>query len=338
MSRSGGFVRRWLAAASLCGLVVIAASAPGLTQTPPRPSELTRVRFALLSLPFGSYSQFTIAKEQGLFARNGLEVEFVPVDTSPNGLAALASGAVQFSFTGPNIVDAVVAGIPVVVVFAVGNAPNVDICAGPTIRTAQDLIGKAVATLNRGSAPDMALRLWLQNQGLTEQVTVRNINAGMAALAAAMESGAAVAFAGTSTGITSCRTNPRGGTHMLVDLAENGVRFFNTGVAVTRDYLEAHRPTVKSFVAALIEAEKVFKEDREIAFRTLIALDKETDPKILEYNWNFIKTRWPDPATVNPEAMLTAIRSNLNEKTREIGPAMASQMYDNSVVLEVVGK
>src|SRR5262245_37885501 len=106
-----------IAAGSHVGALPAAAAEPAHRVAQANPAELTRVRLAVLVAPLLVNSALMIARDRGLFAKNGVDVEFVSIDATPAGLAALSAGTVQFSFTGPNIIDAVAAGVPLVIVF-----------------------------------------------------------------------------------------------------------------------------------------------------------------------------------------------------------------------------
>jgi len=298
-------------------------------------AELTPVKLTVIP-PGANYAEFIVAKAQGIFAKNGLEVELVSVDTVPAGLAATVSGNTQFAFAGPNIVDAVPAGLPVVAIFAIDNVSVGQICALEVIHSAKDLVGKVVALPNRGSAPDVTFRIWLQNAGVSEtEVTIRNIDTGTPAMMAAAMAGAVQAF---TLNPPRCALVAAAHFKVLADLAATGMKYFNAGVAVSRAYLTQHRDIVERFVASLYQAERLFKESREAAFAAIADQEKTTDPEIQAQAWAFYKKFYADPPAVSEEGLLQAIKYSSSEKTRTAGPAMVKAMYDNSIVEGVIGK
>jgi ABC-type nitrate/sulfonate/bicarbonate transport system substrate-binding protein len=182
----------------------------------------------------------------------------------------------------------------------------------------------------------VTFRIWLQNQGVSEaQLTIRNINAGTPAVMAAAASGAVQAFA---LNPSRCYLNAKNGFRVLADLGSTGMPYFNAGVAVSRDYLQKNRDVIRRFVRSLDEARRLFKGNREIAFKAIADQDKVTDPAIADQVWAFYKKYWADPPSVSNEAMLQAIKYSSSERTRNEGPALVSKMYDNSIVDEVTRK
>jgi ABC-type nitrate/sulfonate/bicarbonate transport system substrate-binding protein len=258
------------------------------------------------------------------------------LDGARASLAAAVAGSVQFAFTGPNIVDAVVAGIPVVAIYALDNVSVGQVCAHNDIKNAKDLIGKTVTVPNRGSAPDVTFRIWLEKEGIDDsKLTIRNISAGTPAVMAAAASNQVQAF---TLNPPRCYLNEKAGFHVLADLGSTGMKYFNAGVAVSRDYLTEHRDMVEKFVASLDEALKLFKQDKNVAFEAIEQQDKVTDPDVRQRVWEFYKKYWADPPSVDRDAMLQAIKYSSSEKTRRLGPAMVEKMYDNSVVEGVLKK
>jgi ABC-type nitrate/sulfonate/bicarbonate transport system substrate-binding protein len=294
-----------------------------------------KVRFALLVTPGTNHAPLYMARDLGYFAKQGIEVEFVPVDATPAALAGLVSGSVQFAFAGSNLPDAVVAGVPIVAILSTINLPTAEICAHSSIATVRDLAGKTIAVTNRGSAPDVTLRIWLEKQGYKDgEVNVRNLDAGIPAIVAAILGGTAHAFA---LNPPRCLLYAANGFRPLADVAVGG-EFFNGGVVVTRDYLTASRDTVRRFVAAVVVARRVFQEDREVALAAVKSLDKITDQALAESVFEFFKTHLANPPLISAEGMLQATRYSMNPVTRDQGAALLSRMYDNSVVQEVLAK
>lgn len=313
-----------LAAAVLAGALCAGSAAADA----PRPG-LIPIKVSVIA-PGTSYAQFSIAQEHGLFAKNGLDVTLITIDQASAGLAALAAGQTQFAFTGPNLVDAAASGLPVEAIFAINNVSIAQVCTLDAIRTPQDLIGKTVALPHRGTAPDITFRMWLAGHGIADsQLTIRNLDAGNPAVMAAAAAGAVQGFA---LNPPRCYLNAQHGFHVLANLADGGTRYFNAGVATTHAYLAGHRDVAERFVRSLIEAEALFRTDRAVAFHAASELDEVNDPRVAQQVWDFYKRYWANPPAVDPGGLLEAIRASASEKTRQAGPSMVGQMYDNSVV------
>ena len=120
-------------------------------------------------LPATGHAKFFVAKEQGLFAREGLDVELVEFHNSADGLNAIIAGKLDtgaFGTTGPiahlskgtrlKIIGGIMGGDAALVTTPAGAAKVKDIA---------DLKGKKVATVRMASG-DAVLRGALKDSGL----------------------------------------------------------------------------------------------------------------------------------------------------------------------------
>ncbi|MBN2549955.1 MAG: ABC transporter substrate-binding protein [Anaerolineales bacterium] len=71
-----------------------ATTAPQPT-APLEPTGIEVIKLKVSTLPFVSYAPFFIAQEEGLFAEQGLEVEFVKIDKTSEAMAGLAQGQID---------------------------------------------------------------------------------------------------------------------------------------------------------------------------------------------------------------------------------------------------
>jgi NitT/TauT family transport system substrate-binding protein len=81
-----------LAAIWLTGCASIGSLQPTTTQAGVTP-QLTKVKVSVL--PFLTYAPLFIAKEEGFYAEQGLDVEFVPTDKNSDAMAPLAQGQID---------------------------------------------------------------------------------------------------------------------------------------------------------------------------------------------------------------------------------------------------
>ena len=99
-----------------------------------------------------------IAKDEGFFAKHGLDVDLVPVTQNSNAPAALQSGSVQIGMIQvANLLQGADSGLDFVALAGgAGNEKNVTkfavvVRSGLAVKAAKDLIGKRSAC--PGSAP-----------------------------------------------------------------------------------------------------------------------------------------------------------------------------------------
>jgi len=142
-----------------------------------------------------NYAEAYYARELGLYAKAGLNVEVLTLASGAAIAAAVAGGAVDVGIATPvSLASAATRGIPFV--YIVGAAiTNVRVPSGlvcvqsaSPIRGPKDLEGKTIGVPSLGSSGDLALRLWLV-QGGADLATVHIVETSFAAMGPAIERG-----------------------------------------------------------------------------------------------------------------------------------------------------
>jgi NitT/TauT family transport system substrate-binding protein len=111
-----------------------------------------------------------VAQEQGLFAKNGVQVELKYFDSYTDSLTALANGSLDVnSQTLNDTISSVAGGAKEIIVLTNDNSTGNDqIIARAGINTVADLEGKTVAA-EQGTVDHYLLLLALQRAGLSER-------------------------------------------------------------------------------------------------------------------------------------------------------------------------
>ena len=129
------------------------------------------------------FAPLTLAKEAGIFEKNGLDVELVKIPQASRHLA-LASGDIQCAATTVEtwIVWAA-AGVPTTQIFQLDKSHGADgMVVRNEIESIADLKGKTVAASAPGTSPYFYLAWILKENGMTmDDVKVVNLEPGPAA-------------------------------------------------------------------------------------------------------------------------------------------------------------
>lgn len=152
------------AAAALAGLLLASAAQPGLTQG----SEKIRVAF----VPTASFLPLWVAKEQGIFARHGLDAELTPIQN-----LSLLPGAAGKQFeiipsTTPDLLKAIAGGIGITAIGALvideqsNSMTKIVVGKDSGITDIKQLAGKTVATPSIGAISNIAFLAWLKKAGV----------------------------------------------------------------------------------------------------------------------------------------------------------------------------
>src|ERR1051325_6780588 len=128
-----------------------------------------------------SYDQLPawIAKDTGLFARNGLDVQLVYFTGGSTAAMALVSGDVAISQNaGPEVVNAYLAGSDPVFVAAGTTTLDWWLMGRSEIKTPAQLKGGSIAISRFGSVSDFVARFALQKIGLVAEKDVAIVQVG----------------------------------------------------------------------------------------------------------------------------------------------------------------
>jgi len=209
-----------------------------------------------------------VAKETGIFAKNGLDVQLIYFSGGTTSVMALVSGESPIIQTGaPPIVNAVLGGSDPVMI--AGGVVTLDywLLSRPEIKTPEQLKGGAVAISRFGSSSDFIVRYALQRIGLTpvKDVAILQIGALPERLAA-MESKRVQA---TVLAPPAMYIAQKRGFNILADVAALGLAYQATGVATTRKFIREHPDIVRKYIKSQVEAVHRFKTDREAGFKIL---------------------------------------------------------------------
>lgn len=221
-----------------------------------------------------------VAKDAGIFARNGLDVQLIFFTGGTTAILALVSGDVPITqVSGPGLVNSALAGSDAVFVAAGITSLNYVLMGKPGIKTTQQLKGGTLAISRFGSATDSIARFALRKIGLTpgKDLTIVQVGSGPERLSAVL------------TGrVTAAVINPpssfiaeKRGLAILADVAQMGLVFQHTGVATTRRYIKEHHDTVRRYVKAHVEAVHKMWTDKEATIKALgkymgSGVDRET--------------------------------------------------------------
>jgi len=218
--------------------------------------------------PNVTHAPAIIGAQSGSFAAklgSNVTLQLKTFNSGTEATTALLAGSIDASFVGPN--PAINAyqktnrGIRIVAGTASGGA---DLVVKPSISGAADLKGKKIATPQLGNTQDVALRYWLNNNGLHEtkdggDVTI--VPEDNSTTLTAFQSGA-IDGAWVPEPYAS-RLVAEGDGKILVNEASlwpNG-QFVTTLLMVKKTFLDAHSDVVKNLISGLSDAIDLIKSD-----------------------------------------------------------------------------
>ena len=247
-------------------------------------AQTQKLRLAYVS-PSGALAVPWIAKEAGLFEKNGVEVELVFIRGASTMIQTLVSGDIDLAHVAANpAVEANLGGADVVVLATALNRPVGFYMMGqPGVRNVEGLRGGRVGITRFGSATDLLSRIALRQFKLQPDRDVAIIQlGGIPEIAAGLKTKV------VSAGFVSSPLNR--------DLMEVG---FNVLVDFGRDLLFPHAPLIarratmkqrdgvlRGVMRAFAEGIKVYRTQRDFSIKVLEKYTRTSDYKKLAQTYD----------------------------------------------------
>ena len=204
------------------------------------------------------------AYEEKLFKKYGLDVEYLALNSGRLGMQMLLSDDVQVLFsTGVTVVTTNLQKADLAIIAGGLNFFPTKLVTRPEIKRPADLKGKTLAVGGFGAANHMALLVALEKLGVNpKEVTIIQVGgaaAQMASLAKGLIQGLMFNEPQATIAIKKF------GMQSLIDLMETKSPFPQNCFIVKRNFLDANRDKVTSFMKAIVEAIYLLKKDRALA-------------------------------------------------------------------------
>ncbi len=302
-----------LALALLTGCGALTPAAPPAAPAQAAPTKLT-VGYDGVSM---TSAPLVFMKEQGYFARYGLDVDLLLVEGGTKLTAAIVGGSVpvaQNAYSGA--LSAALQGADLVLVGGLSNKLPFQLVVKSQYANLDSLRGSGakLAISSPGSSTDVALRAIMKSQALQvgKDVTVLTVG-GENERAAAIETGQIDGMMAQYplTGVLEAKG------YRVVGNAADVVDIPNNATVTSRKYLGENRPTVKRYLQALIDGLHAYKTSPDAAQASTAAYLKvpadQAGPAWVYYT----KSIYPDV----PRPTLSGIKNLLDQELSQTIPA-----------------
>lgn len=226
----------------------------------------------------GPHAVLWIARDAGLFEKNGLRADVTYIRSGSTMAQTLVSGDIQMSqMGGPAMLAAGVAGMDVTFVAVALNTTPIVLMG--TVSKVEELKGKAVGVTRYGSNTDISARFAIRKAGLQPEKDVALIQLeDYPGIMGGIASGriAAGALADPFTDAAK-----KLGYKEVADVAAMGLEFPFVGIAAKKSFIKDNADTVQRFVRAYTEAIAIYKNNREVAMKITSKYTGIKDPAIL---------------------------------------------------------
>ncbi len=263
-------------------------AAAGLAMLAAPASAQTKVNIGISG--WTGFAPLTLAKEAGIFAKNGLDVTIKKIPQASRHLA-IASGDIQCAAT---TVETWIVwnanGVPTTQLFQLDKSYGADgMVVRNDVKSIKDIKGKTVAASAPGTAPYFTLAWFLKKNGLSvKDVKVVNMEPGPAAQAfIAGQNDVAMTY---EPYLSAVRAKPEAGKIIATTLDYPMVM---DTFGCTPDFIAKNEGAVRALVKSYFEALEMIKNDEKKAFEIMGADVKQTGEKFGE---SAKYLRWQDQA------------------------------------------
>jgi NitT/TauT family transport system substrate-binding protein len=310
----------------LISILFASAPVPAPAQTP------VRINWTAVT---GAQSGMFMAQQEGLFKKNGLDVELIHIPSSSRGIQAILAGEIAFSFMdGANAAQANLKGANVVLVAGGTNRQVFSLMAKPEFKRIADLRGKKIGITRVGSSTHTSGLFSLASAGL------KTADYQLLPLLEVPNIFTALAAGQIDAGIMSPPTNARAkraGFIELMNVAKEGPEFVSVAVGTSRSYIKTNEDIVRRVVRAYAQGVQMFKTNKPAALKMIQKQLKVSDPGIQEDTYSQFRDYLEYPPYVSRKGM-EAVLAEIADKEPAAKNAKAEDFIDMRFVAELEKK
>lgn len=312
---------------AVCLLTVLSAAAFGAD------APLRKVRMAFTSLS-GSMIPPWMAREAGIFAKHGLDVEVIATPSGVEGMNALIAGEVQFlQIAGGTTASAALGGADVMIIGTTIDTFVQHLVARSEIEKGEQLRGKTVGITRFGTSIDTGARIALRHFGLNPEKDVSIVQVGgMESAVPALQANrvqAAILF------YPAIGRAHKLGHRTLLDVALLGIPYASTGMSTRTRTIREDPDLVRRYMMAQVEAIARAKKDRNLAMATMGKYLRVTDAEVLAASYDLYVNKYllrvPLPTVEALRGVLDELAQR-NPKAKEMDP---KKFFDDSFVRQM---
>ena len=267
-----------------------------------------RVAYSALN---ASQSYLWVAQEMGLYAKHGLQVDLLYINSGSMNIAALVGGSIQVAGGGPVSIEARLRGIKLLILanplpFLAANLVTV-----PEIKAISELKGKLGGISRFGSSTDQGFRYLFRTAGLSVEKDMKLLQLGGDASRLAAFKVGKIQF--TFLGAAATEQARTQGYRVLATAQQMGIPFPWTSVVVDESWLSLNRDVAYRYLKSLTEAIWYMKHHRPESERIIGKYMRVSEPQLLRMEYDFVISLLPDYAAPTAEGVRLILENFGNE-------------------------
>lgn len=293
-----------------------------------------KIRMGISALSAG-YSVVYIAKDTGLFAKNGLDVELILIDSGPT-VHALIAGDLNVAGVGASrIVASGLEGSGLRILAATNNRQPYKLIVPASITDPSQLKGKKVGVGAFGGLDDTSMRFGLSRLGLDPNKDVTIVVAGgKATRFAALTSGAVSAIVIDPPYTLDAK---KMGLNFLFDFIESGPKTVYGTISAKDTYTKQNPDVVRGLLKAVIAATQFYKTHKAESIKIMakyMRIEMPAKAEEMEETYDaFVKTASCRPY-VDPDGV-SGLLEQIAVKNPKAAKADPRSFLDMSFIKEI---
>lgn len=285
----------------------------------------------------GSRIPLWVAKDAGLFEKNGLYVNLVVIAAGTAAIGALASGDVEIlGAPGSTTMVSAARGLPFAIIGTFGPSAW-KLAAHPSITNVEQLRGKTVGISRPGTTVEFATKRALLKLGLTPGKDISILATGLAESnkrLLVMQQGKIDATLVSPDNLYEAEQKGLK-VSVLSDLKDLGIYTSASDLSAKRDFLKNQRQRARGFMMAFCEAIALARANKSQALASFRKHMRENDPRRLDnlyknYVIDFLPTK-PFPM----EEVIQTEMENLTATVPEFRGKRAADFVDKTILTEL---
>lgn len=266
----------------------------------------------------GSQAILRVAKDAGIFQKNGLDVSLVLIAGGSGIIQALVSGDLPVAVvSGEPAIQARLQGADTVILGGLVNIIDFSIITAPEIKRPQDLKGRKLAVSRFGSSTDFVVRYALEKWGLIPDRDVAILQIGsQPARIAALKSGA---VHGTIVGPPADVASRKAGFNELATAEQLDLAYPNTSIVSTISTQLKNEDLIRRVMKSMVEGIHFFKTQREPTSKSIDAFARLGDPDLINETYRHYKEMLPRIPYADPEGIQNVLKEIAKRDPRARG-------------------
>ena len=254
-------------------------------------ADRVRVSYSALN---ATQSYLWVAQDMGLYAKHGLAVDLLYINSGSMNIAALVGGSVQVAGGGPVSIEARLRGIKLLILANPLPFVAANLVTHSDIKAIPELAGKFAGISRFGSSTDQGFRYLFRKYGLNADRDLKMLQfGGDSSRVGALKAGQ---IQYTFLGAAATDQARALGFRVLATAQQLGIPFPWTSVVVDESWLSSNRDVAYRYLKSLTEAIWFMKRQRTQTERIIAKYMKISDPKLASSEYDFVTALLPDYA------------------------------------------